>query len=203
MRGIDRAQTPPAPQEDAQLALAAKSGDGAALERLLERYAPFVRRRTRVYARRALEAEDLFQEGMLALLKAVRCYRPGRSPNFGAFAAVCVNHKLISALRAHMRQKNAPLREGISLSDPGLPEPAARDPSHQDPQALVIAREERADRARRMEALLSPLERQVLALYLEGLRYEQIAGRLSTSPKAVDNPLQRVRRKLRGAFPRE
>ena len=200
MSGIEQAQTPTVPPGDAQLALAAKGGDGAALSLLVERYAPVIRVRTRAYARRALEAEDLFQEGMIALLKAVRCYRPGGPGSFGAFAATCVNHKLISAVRAHMRQKNAPMRDYLSLSDPTLPEPAARDPLGQDPQALVIASEEARDRARRMEALLSPLERQVLRLYLSGCSYAETAGRLEVSAKAVDNALQRIRRKLRSPF---
>ena len=199
MKGTEYTQTPPI-QGDVQLALAAKSGDGAALALLVERYTPFVRLRTRAYARQSLEAEDLFQEGMIALLKAVRCYRPGGSGSFGAFAATCVNHKLISAVRAHMRQKNAPMRDSLSLSDPALPEPAARDPLGQDPQALVIASEEASDRARRMEALLSPLERQVLRLYLSGCSYAETAGRLEVSAKAVDNALQRIRRKLRSPF---
>ena len=167
-------------QGDAQLALAAKGGDGAALDQLLKRYAPFVRLRTRLYAYRSLEEEDLFQEGMIALLKAVRSYRPGEPGTFGTFAAVCVNHKLLSAVRAHLRQKNAPMREHLSLNDPELPEPASLAPHLQDPQALVIAREELADRAKRMEKLLSPLEQRVLRLYLSSCSYGEISRRLDT-----------------------
>ena len=163
-------------ESDEQLVARAKDGDDEALTALIQRYAPFVRMRAGAYGVKELDADDLYQEGMIALLTAVRNYCAGLNSSFRTFASVCINNKLNSALRAHMREKNAPMRGYLSLS------------------------EETDARNRRIETLLSLFERQVLKLYLSSYSYEEMSKQLGSSTKAVDNALQRVRRKLRTVF---
>ena len=186
---------------DETLAQRAKNGDDEALADLIERYTPLVCMRARAYARGVMDVDDVYQEGMIALLKAVRNYREDTAGSFRTFAAVCVNNKMLSAVTAHMRDKNAPMRSYLSLSGRELPEDllAAVSPET-DPEKLVIASEESAARNRRIENLLSPFERQVLRLYLSSYSYEEMSRQLGSSTKAVDNALQRVRRKLRNVF---
>ena len=186
---------------DETLAQRAKNGDDEALADLIERYTPLVCMRARAYARGVMDVDDVYQEGMIALLKAVRNYREDTAGSFRTFAAVCVNNKMLSAVTAHMRDKNAPLRSYLSLSGREIPEDllAAVSPET-DPEKLVIASEESAARNRLIESLLSPFERQVLRLYLSSYSYEEMSRQLGSSTKAVDNALQRVRRKLRNVF---
>ena len=186
-------------ESDEQLVVRAKDGDDEALTALIQRYAPFVRMRAGAYGVKELDADDLYQEGMIALLTAVRNYCAGLNSSFRTFASVCINNKLNSALRAHMREKNAPMRGYLSLSEPEVPEEALT--AHTlDPEQLVIQSEETDARNRRIETLLSLFERQVLKLYLSSYSYEEMSKQLGSSTKAVDNALQRVRRKLRSVF---
>lgn len=186
-------------ESDEQLVARAKDGDDEALTALIQRYAPFVRMRAGAYGVKELDADDLYQEGMIALLTAVRNYCAGLNSSFRTFAPVCINNKLNSALRAHMREKNAPMRGYLSLSEPEVPEEALT--AHTlDPEQLVIQSEETDARNRRIETLLSLFERQVLKLYLSSYSYEEMSKQLGSSTKAVDNALQRVRRKLRTVF---
>ncbi len=190
-------------ETDQALAIAAKQGDDGALTRLIHRYAPLVRLRAKAFLQPDLDEEDLFQEGMIALLKAVRNYRENEPGTFRTFALVCVNNKLSSALAAHMRHKNAPMRGYVSLSE-GEPLPESMGGiTDIDPETLVIQNEEAEDRSRRIQNLLSLFERQVLQLYLSSYSYDEMASQLGSSVKAVDNALQRVRRKLRGSFTQE
>ena len=186
---------------DETLAQRAKNGDDEALADLIERYTPLVCMRARAYARGVMDVDDVYQEGMIALLKAVRNYREDTAGSFRTFAAVCVNNKMLSAVTAHMRDKNAPMRSYLSLSGREIPEDllAAVSPET-DPEKLVIASEESAARNRRIENLLSPFERQVLRLYLSSYSYEEMSRQLGSSTKAVDNALQRVRRTLRNVL---
>lgn len=186
-------------ESDEQLVVRAKDGDDEALTALIQRYAPFVRMRAGAYGMKELDADDLYQEGMIALLTAVRNYCAGLNSSFRTFASVCITNKLNSALRAHMREKNAPMRGYLSLSEPEVPEEALT--AHTlDPEQLVIQSEETDARNRRIETLLSLFERQVLKLYLSSYSYEEMSKQLGSSTKAVDNALQRVRRKLRTVF---
>ena len=188
-------------ESDETLALLAKDGNEDAIAILVQRYVPFVFLRAKSFAKGELDADDLCQEGMIALLKAIREYRSEAAGNFKTFASVCVNHKLISAVKSHMRNKNAPMRQYLSLSEPGkLAEQLAADELQTDPERLVIASEELDARNRRIKTLLSDFERKVLKLYLSSYSYEEMSRQLGSSVKAVDNALQRVRRKLRSVF---
>ena len=185
---------------DEALALRAHDGDDEALTTLIQRYVPFVIKRASSFSKGELDADDLFQEGMIALLKAVRSYRSDGSGSFKTFAAVCINNKMISAVTAHMRDKNAPMRSYLSLSESGVPEERLADSSHEaDPERWVITHEESDARNQRINDLLTPFERQVLKLYLSSYSYDEMSRQLGSSTKAVDNALQRVRRKLRNA----
>lgn len=125
----------------------------------------------------------------------MRNYREDAPGRFKTFAAVCVNNKLISTVTAHMRDKNAPMRSYLSLGE-DVPEEALASPGD-DPEQLLIASEETNARNRQIATLLSPFERQVLRLYLSSYSYDEMSRELGSSSKAVDNALQRVRRKLR------
>lgn len=182
-----------------ELVLSAKNGDGAALTTLIGQFASLVRMRARSYAKGTLDEEDLFQEGMIALLSAVRNFRETESVSFKTFASVCVNHKLHNVLISHLRDKNAPMRAYISLDDTEM-ESEWSAVSPDDPAQMVIADEETVARREKIETLLSSFERQVLKLYLSSYSYEEMAKQLGSSAKAVDNALQRVRRKLRSSF---
>ncbi len=186
---------------DEMLAKQAKNGDDQALTALIDRYIPLVRTRACAFSGNGLEAEDLSQEGMIALLKAVRNYREDAAGNFKTFATVCVNNKLSSALTAYMREKNAPMRGYVSLSEEDSLGGILAVPDLQsDPESLLIHSEEARARNHRIETLLSPFERQVLKLYLSSFSYDEMSRQLGSSTKAVDNALQRVRRKLRNVF---
>ncbi|MEM1486121.1 sigma-70 family RNA polymerase sigma factor [Oscillospiraceae bacterium PP1C4] len=189
---------------DEELALFAKNGDDEALAILIQRYVPLVLMRARTYAKGDLDKDDLFQEGMIAFLKAVRNYRDDAAGSFKTFVSVCVNNKLISAVTTHMRDKNAPMRGYLSFSESDMSEEQfAASPALTDPELLVIQSEEADARNRRIETLLSLFERQVLRLYLSSYSYDEMSKQLGSSTKAVDNALQRVRRKLRNAFAHE
>lgn len=185
--------------DDGELVRLARQGDEAALTRLISRYAPLVRMRARSFSKDTLDEDDLYQEGMIALLSAVRGFRRDKGGAFKTFAAICVNNKLRNAVVSHMREKNAPMRGYVSLSD-GAEEAELPAAPGEDPAQVVIAGEESDARRRKIETLLSPFERQVLQLYLSAFSYDEMAKRLASTPKAVDNALQRMRRKLRGAF---
>lgn len=187
------------PVSDEELVRQAKDGDEDALTALVVRYAALVRRRAMGFAKGTLDADDLYQEGMIALLSAVRGFREGAGGTFRTFAAACVNNKLRSAVISHMRDKNAPMRAYLSLSD-AQGEEERLLVSADDPEQMVIAGEETDARRREIETLLSPFERQVLKCYLSAYSYDEMAKRLGSTTKAVDNALQRVRRKLRKSF---
>lgn len=187
---------------DAELVSRAKGGDEDALTRLISRYMPLVRMRAHSFSKGLLDEDDLYQEGMIALLSAVRGFRPEKCGTFKTFAVVCVNNKLRNAMAAHMREKNAPMRGYLSLSDAQDETDLPTDPK-EDPAQLVIAGEESDARRKKIETLLSPFERQVLKFYLSAFSYDEMAVRLDSTTKAIDNALQRARRKLRGAFAEE
>lgn len=186
---------------DEQLALLAKNGDEDALTLLIQRYIPQVMLRAKAFARGGLDVDDLLQEGMLALLKAVRHYRRDGGGSFRTFAMVCVNNKLTSAVTALQSNKTLPMQSYVSLSEPdGAHEQIRMLSTQSSPELLLIESEEAQARSQRMQTLLSSFELSVLRLYLSSYSYAEMAQRLHSTVKAVDNALQRVRRKLRGAF---
>ncbi|WP_114572187.1 RNA polymerase sporulation sigma factor SigH [Exiguobacterium flavidum] len=189
---------------DEALVEQAKEFDNSdALEFLIERYRNFVRAKARSYFLIGADREDIIQEGMIGLYKAVRDYRTDKLASFKGFAELCVTRQMITAIKTATRQKHIPLNSYISLDKPIFDDESDRTlldvitstyPS--DPQVLVVNREAYADIETKMEEVLSDLERKVLALYLDGRTYQEISEDLDRHVKSIDNALQRVKRKL-------
>jgi len=178
------------PREDEALAVLAAQGDDAAMAELIRRIMPLARTKATAYRSFAVPPEDLLQEGMLGFLNAVNHYKPAQGTSFRSFAAVCIQNRIISALRSHMSGKHAPLNTSITLEDADSAQGA------NDPQDIISAKEETAQLMSFLADSLSDLERKVLTLFLNGESYSSIAAALQTTPKSVDNALQRIRTKL-------
>lgn len=179
------------------------SGDQEALEALIERYRGFVRTKARPYFLIGADREDIIQEGMIGLYKAIRDFRSERLSSFRAFAEVCITRQMITAVKTATRQKHIPLNSYISLDKPLYEEESERtlldvlsDPSLIDPEAALIFREDFDAFEAKIELILSDLERRVLRLYLDGRTYQEIAVDLKRHVKSIDNALQRIKRKL-------
>lgn len=147
------------------------------------------------------ETEDLIQEGMIGLFKAVQDYRSDKEVSFYHFAELCVNRQMYTAVEASQRKKHTPLNTYVSL-DAGQEKESAylesgNHPQTLNPETLFISQETVRLLLKQANERLSPMERQVLALYLEGMNYHQIAEHMGKTPKAVDNALQRIRGKIR------
>jgi RNA polymerase sporulation-specific sigma factor len=191
---------------DDELVLAARSGDDNALCDLLNKYRAFARVKARSYFLVGADREDIVQEGMIGLYKAIRDFNPDMQSSFRAFAELCVTRQIITAIKTATRQKHGPLNNYVSFERPVggdddgervlgdvLPSRAISDPAD-----LVIS----AERIRALQAhfdeVLSELETEVLRLYVEGKSYQEIAERLQRHVKSIDNALQRIKRKLEG-----
>jgi RNA polymerase sporulation-specific sigma factor len=188
--------------EDAYLVALAKAGSAGAYDRIVRRYRGFVRLKASSYFLLGGEAEDLIQEGLLGLYKAVRDYRSDRESSFRNFAELCITRQIITAVKTASRNKHAPLNQYVSFAT----SPAAEGettieeilpgPTSDEPSERVIASEELASLVSCLSSVLSELESQVLSLYLDGHSYEAIGERLECETKTVDNALQRVKRKV-------
>lgn len=187
-------------RDDEELVRLAQAGDNAAMERLCVRYKDAVRMMARPYFLIGADRDDLLQEGMIGLYKAIRDYQEGHNASFSSFAEVCVTRQIISAIKASLRQKHQPLNSYISLhhtmgdgENKELMELLGRG---EDPEEAFISRETAQHIRKSLQEQLTPLERQAAELFLEGLSYEEIAARLGRGSKSVDNALSRVRKKL-------
>ena len=199
------ARTQPQPElEDTYLVALAKRGSADAYERIIRRYRGFVRLKASSYFLLGGDSEDLLQEGLLGLYKAIRDYRTDRESSFRNFAELCVTRQIITAVKTASRNKHAPLNQyvsfaqspaGASDSDATLEE-VLPGPGSEDPSERVIATEELRSLVACMSSVLSELESRVLSLYLDGHSYEVIGERLECDTKTVDNALQRVKRKV-------
>lgn len=179
-------------------------GDNSAADFLVEKYKNLVRMKARTYFLIGADNDDLIQEGMIGLYKAIRDYNSERQAVFMTFASVCVSRQIRTAVTACNRKKNAPLNTYISLDSPVTDE-MGEDAKLEDviasdqelnPESLVIDREQTSVFLTKLYESLSKLERQVLELYQEGLSYVQIADSLGKPAKAVDNAIQRIRSKI-------
>ena len=176
---------------------------GAALEFLLNRYKNFVRSRARSYFLIGADHEDIVQEGMIGLYKAVRDFRPEKLASFRAFAELCVTRQIITAIKTATRQKHIPLNSYISLNKPIFDEESDRtlldvisEGRITNPEELLIGQEDLSTIESRIGKMLSPLEWEVLLAYLDGRSYQEIAEDLGRHVKSIDNALQRVKRKM-------
>lgn len=189
--------------EDEQLVELVREGDEIALEYMINKYKNFVRAKARSYFLIGADREDIIQEGMIGLYKAIRDYRPDKLASFRAFAELCITRQIITAIKTATRQKHIPLNSYVSLNKPIYDEESDRTlldvlsgSKVTDPEELVISREEFIHIEQKMGEFLSDLEWQVLMYYLEGKSYQEIADSLGRHVKSIDNALQRVKRKL-------
>lgn len=179
------------------------NGNSEALDYLINKYRNFVRAKARSYFLIGADKEDIIQEGMIGLYKAIRDYKGEKLTSFKAFAELCITRQIITAIKTATRQKHIPLNSYISLDKPIYDEDSDRTlmdvvsgAKPTDPEALIIHREEFSKIEGKMAELLSDLERQVLSLYLDGQSYQEISEELDRHVKSIDNALQRVKRKL-------
>jgi RNA polymerase sporulation-specific sigma factor len=191
--------------EDLQLVLRARNGDGSALDVLIRRYTGFVRLKASSYFLAGGDSEDLIQEGLIGLYKAVRDFRADKETSFRSFAELCVTRQIITAIKTATRFKHAPLNTYVSFSHT----PAGQDadsectlgdalpgPAVDEPSVCVISTEELQSLVFTLGTGLSQLESEALRLYLEGSSYEEMAEELGCDTKTIDNALQRVKRKV-------
>jgi len=181
----------------------AQAGDDVAQEYLINKYKNFVRAKARSYFLIGADREDIIQEGMIGLYKAIRDFRCDKLSSFRAFAELCITRQIITAIKTATRQKHIPLNSYVSLNKPIYDEDSDRTlldvisgSKITDPEELIISQEEFGDIGEKMGEILSSLEWKVLMSYLEGKSYQEIAVDLKRHVKSIDNALQRVKRKL-------
>lgn len=181
----------------------AQSGDSKAEEFIIQKYKNFVRAKARSYYLIGADKEDIIQEGMIGLFKAIRDYEDTKAASFRVFAELCITRQMITAIKTATRQKHIPLNSYVSLNKPVFDEESDRTLMDilsgkrvLDPEELMISREEVSFIEERIQDSLSKLEIQVLDLYLQGRTYQQISDLMGKPVKSIDNALQRVKRKL-------
>jgi RNA polymerase sporulation-specific sigma factor len=189
--------------EDEYVVEMAQLGNKQAEEYLIHKYKNFVRAKARSYFLIGADREDIIQEGMIGLFKAIRDFRGDKLSSFRAFAELCITRQIITAIKTATRQKHIPLNSYVSLNKPIYDEESDRTlmdvisgSQISDPEELIISREEFDNIEGKMGEILSPLEGQVLMAYLDGKTYQEIAETFDRHVKSIDNALQRVKRKL-------
>ena len=190
--------------EDEEIIIAARSGNDKAFEYLINKYKSFVRAKARAYFLVGADREDIIQEGMIGLYKAIRDFKEDKRSSFKSFAELCITRQIITAVKTATRQKHIPLNSYVSLNKPIYNEESDRtlmdvisnNKVSINPEEMIISREELAGIEGKLNEILSRLEWKVLSLYLEGKSYNEIAVELNRHVKSVDNALQRVKRKL-------
>nr|WP_249315891.1 RNA polymerase sporulation sigma factor SigH [Bacillus sp. FJAT-49711] len=189
--------------EDEELIELIHEGESEALDYLIKKYRNFVRVKARSYFLIGADKEDIVQEGMIGLYKAIRDFKEDKLSSFKAFAELCITRQIITAIKTATRQKHIPLNSYVSLDKPIYDEESDRTlmdvisgAKILDPEELLINREKLNNIEEKVMELLSDLERKVLALYLDGRSYQEISDELDRHVKSIDNALQRVKRKL-------
>jgi RNA polymerase sporulation-specific sigma factor len=191
--------------EDLQLVIRARNGDTRSMDVLIRRYTGFVRLKASSYFLAGGDSEDLIQEGLIGLYKAVRDFRSDKETSFRSFAELCITRQIITAIKTATRYKHAPLNTYVSFSQTPAGQESEGDctlgdalpgPSVDEPSVCVISTEELQSLVFCLGTGLSKLEADALRLYLEGSSYEEMAERLEVDTKTIDNALQRVKRKI-------
>ena len=188
---------------DEDIVALCRTGDAVAVEYLLNKYKNFVRSKARSYFLIGADHEDIVQEGMIGLYKAIRDFRPEKLSSFRAFAELCITRQIITAIKTATRQKHIPLNSYVSLNKPLYDEESDRtlldvcaEGHSANPEELLISQEYLRGIHQKIDEVLSSLEQEVLAAYLDGKSYQEIADMLGRHVKSIDNALQRVKRKL-------
>lgn len=184
----------------------AQKRENAAMEYLLEKYKPLVRQKTRKLFLIDGDKDDLIQEGMIGLFKAVRDYQVGKDAAFRTFADLCISRQLYSAIKKSNRLKNQPLNSYVSIYSDEFSDAdelagdrtviSSGSDNIANPEAIMIDRENAIDMQNKMFDKLSKMEREVLKRYLEGMTYQEIAADMEKSPKSIDKALQRIKGKI-------
>lgn len=190
--------------EDDELIMLVHRGHSQALDFLIKKHKSFVRAKARTYFLIGADHDDIMQEGMIGLYKAIRDYNGDKLSSFRAFAELCVTRQIITAIKTATRQKHMPLNSYVSLDKPIYDEESERtlldvlagSDVIDDPQDLIVNQERYGDMEVKLAEVLSGFEREVLALYIDGRTYQEISFELKRHVKAIDNALQRVKRKL-------
>ncbi len=190
-------------KSDEEIVLEAKQGSIYAQEYLINKYENFVKSKAKSYFLIGADKEDIYQEGMIGLYKAIRDFNPEKLTSFKAFAEICVTRQIITAIKTATRQKHIPLNTYVSLNKPIYEEESERTLLDvlagfkiTDPEALIVSQEEMIRIEGKIQENLSSLELKVLNSYLDGKSYQEIACDLDRQAKSIDNALQRVKRKL-------
>lgn len=188
---------------DEELIICVQRGSADALDFLITKYQSFVKMKARSYFMMGGDREDIIQEGMIGLYKAIRDFRDDRLSSFKAFAELCITRQIITAIKTATRQKHIPLNTSVSLDKPVYDEESERtlldviaSSELDDPEDLMIFKEDYVHMEEEINKVLSGLEKQVLSLYLDGQSYQEISDELNRQVKSVDNALQRIKRKL-------
>ncbi|MFN4220329.1 MAG: RNA polymerase sporulation sigma factor SigH [bacterium] len=189
--------------KDNELVMLAKKGNKKAISILINKYKNFVRARSKFYFIIGADKEDIIQEGLIGLYKAIRDYNPDKKTSFRAFAELCIMRQIITAIKTATRQKHTPLNSYVSLNKPLFEENGERVLSdvivstrNVNPEEVYITLELTKDIKEKMKKYLSSLEAKVLAEYLRGLSYQEVAKTIGKHIKSVDNALQRIKRKI-------
>lgn len=181
---------------DEQLIERFRGGETEISDYLMEKYKGLVRKKARAMYLIGGDTDDLIQEGMIGLFKAVQDYRPDREASFQTFASLCIERQLYSAVKNSTRQKHIPLNSYVSLSEEA--ETGSLEGLwSENPEALIIDRENTGSLEKQISQTLSPMENKVLDYYLKGYSYVQIAELMNKQSKSIDNALQRIRGKIR------
>lgn len=190
-------------QDEYDIVLKASKGDKIALEYIIKKYKNFVKAKAKSYFLIGADKEDIIQEGMIGLYKAIRDFDGNKTNSFKCFADICITRQIITAIKTATRQKHISLNSYVSLNKPIYDEESERTLLDiiatsivSDPEELIISKEELKHIESKINELLSELEQEVLELYLNGKSYQYIADRLQRDVKSIDNALQRVKRKL-------
>lgn len=189
-------------QSDENLILLIQEGNQDATEYLLKKYSPLVKKSIRTLYLIGADTEDLSQEGMIGLFKAIQNYKPGRDATFYTYAKICIDRQIYSAIKASNRKKHSPLNSYISLyTNAGEGEAELIDNleagNDSNPEHIVLDRENTSLFQQKLEASLSKLEKEVLHQYIDGKPYADIGASLGKSAKSVDNAVQRIREKVK------
>ena len=192
-----------AQQDEYEMVLKASNGDIIALEHIINKYKNFVKAKAKSYFLVGADKEDIIQEGMIGLYKAIRDFDGSKTNSFKCFAEICITRQIITAIKNATRQKHIPLNSYVSLNKPIYDEESDRTLMDiiaasiiTDPEELIISKEELKNIESKMNEILSKLELQVLELYLNGKSYQYIADIIGRDVKSIDNALQRVKRKM-------
>ena len=190
-------------QLDEEVILEARNGNSRAQDYLISKYENFVKSKAKSYFLIGADKEDIYQEGMIGLYKAIRDFKPDKLTSFKAFAELCVTRQIITAIKTATRQKHIPLNTYVSLNKPIYEEESDRTLLDvldgvriTDPEELIISQEQMEHIESEISKVLSDLELEVLTSYLDGKSYQEIACDLDRHAKSIDNALQRVKRKL-------